>query len=46
MSEAVSFACLQMDLQRIFLSTLMVLVFITVGRDFRDYLNGELERQG
>ena len=41
-----SFACLQMDLQRIFLSTLMVLVFITVGRDFRDYLNGELERQG
>ena len=35
-----SFACLQMDLQRIFLSTLMVSVFIIAGgADWQDYLN-------
>ena len=35
-----SFACLPMDLQRIFLSTLMVSVFIIAGgADWQDYLN-------
>ena len=33
---------MQMDPQRIFLSALMVLVFITQGRDFQDYLNEKL----
>ena len=41
-----SFACLQMDPQRIFLSALMVLVFITQGRDFQDYLNEKFCREG
>lgn len=35
-----------MDPQRIFLSALMVLVFITQGRDFQDYLNEKFCREG